>query len=166
MPLEVALGQPRASQRNSSTTEAESAFVNSPEGNLLLNYWGERYRAPAGDEIGALTGIEFNGNALQGGRRAEPPRRRVGQGRHADGRAQSVSTGSRERASSTTASASASCVDAEVAGGDRGHAHLVDARALDVARRVADHDRPLARPRRVRGARARDPRQLAAILVV
>ncbi len=32
MPLEVALAQPRASQRNSSTTEAESSFVNSPEG--------------------------------------------------------------------------------------------------------------------------------------
>ena len=40
MPLEVALGQPRASQRNSSTTEAESAFVNSPEGNLLLELLG------------------------------------------------------------------------------------------------------------------------------
>src|SRR6478735_239113 len=73
MPLEVALGQPRASQRNSSTTEAESAFVNSPEGNLLLNYWGERYRAPAGDEIGALTGIEFNGTRFKAV--AEPNRR-------------------------------------------------------------------------------------------
>jgi gamma-glutamyltranspeptidase/glutathione hydrolase len=61
MPLEVALGQPRASQRNSTTTEAESAFVNAPEGTLLQNFWGERYRAPAGDEIGALTGIEFQG---------------------------------------------------------------------------------------------------------
>jgi len=61
MPLEVALGQPRASQRNSATTEAESRFVSSPEGTLLQNYWGERYRAPAGDEIGALTGIEFTG---------------------------------------------------------------------------------------------------------
>ena len=73
MPLEVALGQPRASQRNSSTTEAESAFVNSPEGNLLFNYWGERYRAPAGDEIGALTGIEFNGKHFKAV--AEPNRR-------------------------------------------------------------------------------------------
>ena len=60
MPLEVALAQPRASQRNSSTTEAESAFVNSPEAQALFNR-GERYRAPAGDEIGALTGIEFSG---------------------------------------------------------------------------------------------------------
>src|SRR3954462_12874937 len=60
MPLEVALGQPRASQRNSSTTEAESSFVNSPEGQALYAR-GERYRAPAGDEIGALTGIEFKG---------------------------------------------------------------------------------------------------------
>jgi gamma-glutamyltranspeptidase/glutathione hydrolase len=60
MPLEVALGQPRASQRNSSTTEAESAFVNSPEAQRLFNR-GERYRAPAGDEIGAETGIEIRG---------------------------------------------------------------------------------------------------------
>src|SRR3954469_19460595 len=73
MPLEVALGQPRASQRNSSTTEAESAFVNSPEGNTLFNYWGERSRAPAGDEIGALTGIEFNGKRFKAV--AEPNRR-------------------------------------------------------------------------------------------
>jgi gamma-glutamyltranspeptidase/glutathione hydrolase len=74
MPLEVALGQPRASQRNSATTEAESAFVNSREGNLLLTYWGERYRAPAGDEIGALTGIEFlSGNRFKAV--AEPNRR-------------------------------------------------------------------------------------------
>ena len=73
MPLEVALGQPRASQRNSSTTEAESAFVASPEGTLLRNYWGESYRAPAGDEIGALTGIEFIGNRFKAV--AEPNRR-------------------------------------------------------------------------------------------
>jgi gamma-glutamyltranspeptidase/glutathione hydrolase len=74
MPLEDALGQPRASQRNSATTEAESAFVNSTEGNLLLSYWGERYRAPAGDEIGALTGIEFkDGNRFKAV--AEPNRR-------------------------------------------------------------------------------------------
>ena len=61
MPLEVALGAPRASQRNSSTTEAESSFVNSPEGQALLAR-GERYSAPAGDELGALTGIEFTGS--------------------------------------------------------------------------------------------------------
>jgi gamma-glutamyltranspeptidase/glutathione hydrolase len=73
MPLEVAIGQPRASQRNSSTTEAESGFVSSNEGQLLQNYWGERYRAPAGDEIGALTGIEFQGKRFKA--IAEPNRR-------------------------------------------------------------------------------------------
>jgi len=73
MPMEVAIGQPRASQRNSSTTEAESAFVNSPEGTLLKNYFGESYRAPAGDEIGALTAIEFKGKHFKAV--AEPNRR-------------------------------------------------------------------------------------------
>ena len=47
----------------------------------------------------------------------------------------------------------------ERAGGDRDHAHAVDARARDVARRVADHDRalarPAARPRRARSRAAR-----------
>src|SRR3954451_16313027 len=74
MPLEVALGYPRASQRNSSTTEAESAFVNSPEGTILRGTFGEAYRAPAGDEIGALTAIEFlDGNRFKAA--AEPNRR-------------------------------------------------------------------------------------------
>jgi gamma-glutamyltranspeptidase/glutathione hydrolase len=73
MPLEVALGQPRASQRNSSTTEAESAFVDSSAGKGLFSIWGERYRAPAGDEIGALTGIEFEGKHFKAV--AEPNRR-------------------------------------------------------------------------------------------
>ena len=45
------------------------------------------------------------------------------------------------------------------AGGDRRHAHAVGPRAGDVARRVADHDRPLARP--AAGARPCDPRQPA-----
>jgi gamma-glutamyltranspeptidase/glutathione hydrolase len=59
MSLADAVAAPRASQRNSATTEAESAFVNSPEGQTLLNTYKEAYRAPAGDEIGAATGIEF-----------------------------------------------------------------------------------------------------------
>jgi gamma-glutamyltranspeptidase/glutathione hydrolase len=59
MSLADAVTAPRASQRNSATTEAESAFVNSPEGQTLLNTYKEAYRAPAGDEIGAATGIEF-----------------------------------------------------------------------------------------------------------
>ena len=59
MTLEGAVAAPRASQRNSATTEAESAFVNSADGQALLNTYKEAYRAPAGDEIGAATGIEF-----------------------------------------------------------------------------------------------------------
>ena len=49
----------------------------------------------------------------------------------------------------------------ERAGRDRGHAHAVGARAGDVARRVADDDRALARPRRVEARGAGDRRQLA-----
>lgn len=59
MTLPEAIAAPRASQRNSTTTEAESAFVNSPEGQALASAYNEAYRAPAGDEIGAATGIEF-----------------------------------------------------------------------------------------------------------
>jgi gamma-glutamyltranspeptidase/glutathione hydrolase len=61
MTIQDALAAPRASQRNSATTEAELAFVSSVQGQELLGQYGERYRAPAGDEIGALTGIEFKG---------------------------------------------------------------------------------------------------------
>ena len=59
MSLPEAVAAPRASQRNSATTEAESAFVNSVEGQALATLYKEAYRAPAGDEIGAATGIEF-----------------------------------------------------------------------------------------------------------
>ena len=62
MPIQDALAAPRASQRNSATTEAEGAFVSSQQGQELYNQYGERYRAPAGDEIGALTGIEWKGS--------------------------------------------------------------------------------------------------------
>jgi len=59
MPIQDALAAPRASQRNSATTEAESAFQNAQYGQDLYSQYGERYRLPAGDEIGALTGIEW-----------------------------------------------------------------------------------------------------------
>jgi gamma-glutamyltranspeptidase/glutathione hydrolase len=61
MTIQDALAAPRASQRNSATTEAESAFVASQPGQELLAWYGARYRAPAGDEIGALTAIEWKG---------------------------------------------------------------------------------------------------------
>src|SRR5262249_61583558 len=59
MSLPDAVAAPRASQRNSATTEAESKFQSSPEGQALLSTYKEAYRNPAGDEIGAATGIEF-----------------------------------------------------------------------------------------------------------
>ena len=74
MTIQDALAAPRASQRNSATTEAESAFVNSSQGQELASQYGERYRAPAGDEIGALTAIEFKG-AKRFRAVAEPVRR-------------------------------------------------------------------------------------------
>jgi gamma-glutamyltranspeptidase/glutathione hydrolase len=74
MTIQDALAAPRASQRNSATTEAESAFVSSARGQELLAVYGARYRAPAGDEIGALTAIEFKpGNRFRAV--AEPVRR-------------------------------------------------------------------------------------------
>jgi gamma-glutamyltranspeptidase/glutathione hydrolase len=74
MTIQNALAAPRASQRNSATTEAESAFVNSQEGQQLASWYGARYRAPAGDEIGALTAIEWKG-AKRFRAVAEPVRR-------------------------------------------------------------------------------------------
>ncbi len=61
MTLPDAVAAPRASQRNSSTTEAEPAFQSSADGQTLVNAYGEAYRLPAGNEIGAATGIEFRG---------------------------------------------------------------------------------------------------------
>jgi gamma-glutamyltranspeptidase/glutathione hydrolase len=69
MTLPDAVAAPRASQRNSATTEAESKFQSSPEGQALVSTYKEAYRNPAGDEIGAATGIEFtNPGRGHGGR--------------------------------------------------------------------------------------------------
>ncbi|WP_028057595.1 gamma-glutamyltransferase family protein [Candidatus Solirubrobacter pratensis] len=59
MTLPDAIAAPRASQRNSATTEAEPAFQSAPEGQQLISTYKEAYRLPAGNEIGAATGIEF-----------------------------------------------------------------------------------------------------------
>ena len=69
--LPDAIARPRAAQRNTATTTAEPAFINSPEGQALLGY-GHSYTSMA--EIGAVTGLEF----LPAGRvlaAAEPVRR-------------------------------------------------------------------------------------------
>ena len=62
MTLPDAIAAPRASQRNSATTEAEVTFQQSATGQELQTRFGEAYRIPAGDEIGAATGIEFGAN--------------------------------------------------------------------------------------------------------
>jgi gamma-glutamyltranspeptidase/glutathione hydrolase len=71
--LPEAIARPRAAQRNTATTTAEPAFINSPEGQALLAR-GHVYADPPPAEIGAVTGIEF----LSGGQTlaaAEPVRR-------------------------------------------------------------------------------------------
>ena len=71
MSLPEAIAAPRASQRNSATTDVEPAFLSAPEAAGLAAL-GYTFGTPA--EIGAATGVEF----LPGGRllaAAEPVRR-------------------------------------------------------------------------------------------
>jgi gamma-glutamyltranspeptidase/glutathione hydrolase len=70
--LPEAIARPRAAQRNSATTTAEQAFIDSPEGQALDAQYGHVFSPTS--EIGAVTGIEF----LAGSRTlaaAEPTRR-------------------------------------------------------------------------------------------
>jgi gamma-glutamyltranspeptidase/glutathione hydrolase len=71
MTLPQAIADPRASQRNSSTTSAEPAFLSSPL-RTQLEARGQSFSN--GGEIGAATGIEFlpGGSVLSA---AEPVRR-------------------------------------------------------------------------------------------
>jgi gamma-glutamyltranspeptidase/glutathione hydrolase len=55
--LPQAIAAPRASQRNTTTTLAEPAFVGSPEGQALAAQYGHRFSTTS--EIGAATGIEL-----------------------------------------------------------------------------------------------------------
>jgi gamma-glutamyltranspeptidase/glutathione hydrolase len=70
--LPQAIAAPRASQRNTTTTQAEPAFSSSPEGQALAALFGHAFSTTA--EIGAATGIEFlgQGRVLAA---AEPQRR-------------------------------------------------------------------------------------------
>jgi gamma-glutamyltranspeptidase/glutathione hydrolase len=77
-PLPQAIAAPRASQRNSTTSEAESAFIASPLGQALNSQYGQAFRPTAAtavppDEIGAATGIELTGHGFLAA--AEPKRR-------------------------------------------------------------------------------------------
>ena len=72
--LPQAIAAPRASQRNTATTVAEPAFVDSPEGQTLDDDEEYGHAFSTTSEIGAVTAIEF----LGGGRvlaAAEPQRR-------------------------------------------------------------------------------------------
>jgi gamma-glutamyltranspeptidase/glutathione hydrolase len=61
-PLLRAIALPRAVERNTSTTQAEQAFIDSPEGQSLAGGRGHKFAPPPGNgEIGAATGIEFRG---------------------------------------------------------------------------------------------------------
>jgi gamma-glutamyltranspeptidase/glutathione hydrolase len=73
--LPDAIAAPRASERNTPTTQAEQGFIDSPVGQELVSEYG--HVLTPGAEIGAATGIEF----LRGGRvlaAAEPVRRGSG----------------------------------------------------------------------------------------
>ncbi|HYI18032.1 MAG TPA: gamma-glutamyltransferase [Solirubrobacteraceae bacterium] len=77
--LPAAIAAPRASQRNSATTQAEPAFIASPEGQELDTVFGHDFVTPAltpptNGEIGAVTGIDWLADGeLQAA--AEPVRR-------------------------------------------------------------------------------------------
>ena len=72
--LPEAIAAPRASQRNTAVTEAEQAFIDSPEGQALASAYGHEFEVPDSEVIGAVTGIDFlgRGRVLAA---AEPERR-------------------------------------------------------------------------------------------
>jgi gamma-glutamyltranspeptidase/glutathione hydrolase len=73
MSLPEAIAAPRASQRNSSPTNAEPGFVNQ-YGAELTSRFGQSIASTGATEIGAVTGVEFlPGGELQAA--AEPIRR-------------------------------------------------------------------------------------------
>ena len=77
--LPAAIAAPRAAQRNTATTQAEPAFIASPEGQALATEFGHTFVTPAltpptNGEIGAATGIDWlRSGKLQAA--AEPTRR-------------------------------------------------------------------------------------------
>ena len=72
MTLPEAIAAPRASQRNTATTSAEPAFLNTPEAARLESRYGQSFTSTP--EIGAATGIAFlPGGTVQAA--AEPVRR-------------------------------------------------------------------------------------------
>ena len=75
--LPQAIAAPRAVERNTATTQAEQAFIDSPEGQALIALGHEFAPPPAPGEIGAATGIELTpGGGMIAA--AEPQRRGTG----------------------------------------------------------------------------------------
>ena len=73
-PLPNAIALPRAVERNTATTQAEQAFIDSTEGRSLAAARGHKFAPPATPgEIGAATAIEFRGKRFIAA--AEPQRR-------------------------------------------------------------------------------------------
>ena len=77
--LPQAIAAPRAAQRNGATTQAEPAFIASPDGQALDTQYEHNFvtpplTPPSNGEIGAATGIEF-GRFGQFLAAAEPTRR-------------------------------------------------------------------------------------------
>ena len=69
-----AIALPRAVERNTATTQAEQAFIESTEGRSLAAARGHTFAPPAAPgEIGAATAIEFRGKRFIAA--AEPQRR-------------------------------------------------------------------------------------------
>jgi gamma-glutamyltranspeptidase/glutathione hydrolase len=76
-PLPNAIALPRAVERNTATTQAEQAFIQSQVGRDLAGLHGHRFAPPAAPgEIGAATGIEIRGRRFIAA--AEPQRRGTG----------------------------------------------------------------------------------------
>ena len=71
--LPEAIARPRVSQRNAATSEAEAAFLATPEAAALSSAYGQPFRQAAAD-IGAVTALELQrrGRILAA---AEPTRR-------------------------------------------------------------------------------------------
>jgi gamma-glutamyltranspeptidase/glutathione hydrolase len=73
-PLPNAVALPRAVERNTATTQAERAFIDSPQGLDLAGVRGHRFAPPTGNgQIGAATAIESRGRRFVAA--AEPQRR-------------------------------------------------------------------------------------------
>ena len=74
MTLPQAIAAPRASQRNTTTTSAEPAFLSTPEAAKLQSEQGQIFVSTP--EIGAATGIAFlPGGTVQAAAEPDPPRR-------------------------------------------------------------------------------------------